>query len=173
MPRASRFITYSAPTIASSEGLEIAVERRDEDVAARLYECVQCRAARCRGQERARAFPCTSRRRNVPAACSGVRFGRFPHVANGTPLSSACNSATSMVAGARSMPVTSAPRCAIASLSRPPPQPTSRTRLPRSDGLLVDVVQPHGIQHMQRRNSPCGSHQRCAVASKRAISAGS
>ena len=66
------------------------------------------------------------------------------------PDSSRCSCATLSGLSARSMPVTCAPRAAIASLSMPPPQPTSSTRLAAQAGDAVDVVEAQRIDVVQR-----------------------
>ena len=48
------------------------------------------------------------------------------------------------------MPVTRAPRAAIASLRMPPPQPTSSTRLAREAGDAIDVVEAQRVDLVQR-----------------------
>ena len=49
-----------------------------------------------------------------------------------------------------SIPVTVAPRWAMASARMPPPQPTSTRRLPGDRRMLIDVVGAQGIDVVQR-----------------------
>src|SRR5690349_7569831 len=71
------------------------------------------------------------------------------------------------------MPVTRAPRPAIASARMPPPQPTSSTRLPASAARSSIQPRRSGLMSCSGRNSPCGSHQRCASSLNFSSSAGS
>ncbi len=48
------------------------------------------------------------------------------------------------------MPVTLAPRAAMASDRMPPPQPTSSTRLPRRPRDLIDPAQAQRVDLVQR-----------------------
>src|SRR3954467_9558997 len=71
------------------------------------------------------------------------------------------------------MPVTRAPRAAIASARMPPPQPTSSTFFPAR--LARSSIQPRrsGLISCSGRNSPSGSHQREASWLNFSSSAGS
>src|SRR6185436_1412111 len=71
------------------------------------------------------------------------------------------------------MPVTCEPRAAIASARMPPPQPTSSTFFPAR--LACESIQPRrsGLISCSGRNSPSGSHQRCASWLNFSSSAGS
>src|SRR5438132_8998497 len=71
------------------------------------------------------------------------------------------------------MPVTSAPRPAIASARMPPPQPTSSTRLPPRLARSSIQSRRSGLMSCSGRNSPCGSHQRWASWLNFSSSAGS
>src|SRR5258708_13937229 len=72
------------------------------------------------------------------------------------------------------MPVTFAPRAAIASARIPPPHPTSRTDLPaRPPASFSTCARRSGLISCSGRNSLVGSHQRCASALNFASSAGS
>src|SRR5437763_2856831 len=71
------------------------------------------------------------------------------------------------------MPVTSAPRPAIASARMPPPQPTSSTRLPARRARSSIQSRRSGLMSCSGRNSPCGSHQRWASWLNFSNSAGS
>src|SRR3954469_2311659 len=71
------------------------------------------------------------------------------------------------------MPVTAAPRAAIASARMPPPQPTSSTRLPASKARPSIQSSRRGLISCSGRNSPCGSHQRDASWLNFSSSAGS
>src|SRR3954466_1672437 len=71
------------------------------------------------------------------------------------------------------MPVTSAPRRAIASARMPPPQPTSSTFLPARPARSSIHCRRSGLISCSGRNSPCGSHQREASALNFSSSAGS
>jgi hypothetical protein len=54
------------------------------------------------------------------------------------------------------MPVTVAPLSHMPSESRPPPQPTSSTRLPASVQMAVDPVQAQGVDVVQRLEIAAG-----------------
>src|SRR5688572_2378323 len=69
------------------------------------------------------------------------------------------------------MPVTRAPRRAMASARMPPPQPTSSTSLPVSAAWRSIHSRRSGLISCSGRNSPCGSHQRWARASNFSSSA--
>src|SRR5690349_19953831 len=84
-----------------------------------------------------------------------------------------CSIATLRGFSARSMPVTRAPRPAIASARMPPPQPTSSTRLPASGARSSIQSRRSGLISCSGRNSPCGSHQREASWLNFSSSAGS
>src|SRR5437667_245253 len=71
------------------------------------------------------------------------------------------------------MPVTRAPRCAIASARMPPPQPTSSTFFPLRPRCASIHPRRSGLISCSGLNSPCGSHQRCASELNLASSAGS
>src|SRR5438046_7528697 len=71
------------------------------------------------------------------------------------------------------MPVTRAPRCAIASARMPPPQSTSSTFLPLRPRCASIHPRRSGLISCSGLNSPCGSHQRCASELNLASSAGS
>src|SRR5882672_4941255 len=71
------------------------------------------------------------------------------------------------------MPVTRAPRCAIASARMPPPQPTSSTLFPLRPRCASIHSRRSGLISCNGLNSPCGSHQRCASELNLASSAGS
>ena len=123
---------YSAPTIASANatGVRFNVDRNSLPPG---FSNVAQAAITRRGSgtcssismqvidvERARLFV-------------GERFDAdFAGSRRSTPYSSRCSLATSSTAGARSIAVTFAPARASASLSSPPPQPTSSTRAPRN-----------------------------------------
>ena len=101
------------------------------------------------------------------AASSSAELSRYSSC---TPFSSACSSATCKAACAMSIPRTRAPWRAMASASMPPPQPTSRTRAPASEARSSMKASRSGLSSCSGRNSPAGSHQRCARASNLAIS---
>ena len=72
------------------------------------------------------------------------------------------------------MPVTVRAARAIASARMPPPQPTSRTRLPARPPATRSIQSRRsGLISCSGRNSLSGSHQRCASAQNLASSAGS
>src|SRR3954465_5458255 len=71
------------------------------------------------------------------------------------------------------MPATVAPRRAMASARMPPPHPTSSTRLPASAAWRSIQSRRKGLMSCSGRNSPCGSHQRCASWLNFSSSAGS
>src|SRR3954469_1484531 len=71
------------------------------------------------------------------------------------------------------MPVTRAPRPAIASARMPPPQPTSITVLPARRARSSIQSRRSGLMSCSGRNSPCGSHQRWARSLNFCSSAGS
>src|SRR4051812_15164590 len=71
------------------------------------------------------------------------------------------------------MPVTRAPRAAIASARMPPPQPTSSTFRPSSRARLSIHSRRSGLISCSGRNSPWGSHQREASWLNFSSSAGS
>src|SRR5438270_5011873 len=55
----------------------------------------------------------------------------------------------------------------------PPPQPTSSTRLPASSTPASIQSRRSGLISCSGRNSPCGSHQRCASFENFSSSCGS
>src|SRR5512134_605040 len=88
-------------------------------------------------------------------------------------LSCRCSSATRKAFSERSMPVTRAPRRAIASARMPPPQPTSSTAAPASSAWRAIHSRRSGLMSWSGRNSPAGSHQRWASELNFSSSAGS
>src|SRR5262245_42400139 len=71
------------------------------------------------------------------------------------------------------MPMTRAPRSAMASASIPPPQPTSSTRLSLSAARRSMWFSRNGLISCSGLNSARGSHQRCASSLNFSSSRGS
>src|SRR5258708_37353400 len=110
---------------------------------------------------------------NCPACAAAKSSTTAFSYRTGSRLSSKCSCATFSALSERSMPVTRAPRCAIASAKIPPPQPTSSTFFPRRPRCASIHPRRSGLISCNGLNSPCGSHQRCASWLNLASSAGS
>jgi len=119
---------------------------------------------------------CSSISRQVTTSnCSGISSARSSAViwrySTFTPDSNWCSCATASGASPMSIPITVAPRWAMASLRMPPPQPTSSTFLPARLTRSSIQLTRSGLMSWRGLNSLSRSHQRWAKASNLAISA--
>ncbi len=172
VPRGSRLSTYSAPTIASANDfrLRLIVEK---NTAPPGFTSAAHAATTEAGEGTCSSISMqvtTSKAAGCSAASASADASRYSTCA---PLSSACSCATRSGLPARSMPVTDAPRCAIASASTPPPQPTSRTRRPASGASRSIHSSRTGLMSCRGRIGPCVSHQRAARSANLRSSDGS
>ena len=129
VPRGSSLSTYSAPTMANRNALGLRLMVLKNTWPPGFTSLAQARITD------AGSGTCSSISRQVtasysPARCSAISSASTCRYSTSTPLFSACRRATARGASPRSMPVTVAPRRAMPSESRPPPQPMSITFLP-------------------------------------------
>src|SRR5690606_14772892 len=170
VPRGSMRSTYSAPTMAKAKDLALRLMVEKHTWPPGLTRVAQARITEAgSGTCSSISMQVTTSKR--PGCRVAISSAVHCWYSTSTPDSSWCRRATDRGASPMSIPVTRAPRWAMASVRMPPPQPTSSASLPASEDFSSIQLVRSGLISCSGLNSLSRSHQRLARASNLAISA--